>query len=37
MKRSTTIKMEAYELKGGRSVMKSIEIEDHKDARIGNG
>jgi hypothetical protein len=29
--------MESEELKGGRSMMKSMEIEEHGDARIGNG
>jgi hypothetical protein len=29
--------MESWELEGERYVMKSMEIEDHKDAGIGNG
>jgi hypothetical protein len=29
--------MESYKLKGERFVMKSMEIENHKDARIDNG
>jgi hypothetical protein len=29
--------MESQELQGGRFVMKSIEIENHWDVKIGNG
>jgi hypothetical protein len=29
--------MELEELKGGRSVMKSMEIKNHKDVGISNG
>jgi len=37
VKWSTTTKMESQKLKGGRFVMKSIEIENHKDVGINNG
>jgi hypothetical protein len=37
IKRSTTTKMESKELEGGRSMMKSMEIKEHEDARINNG
>jgi hypothetical protein len=29
--------MESEELEGGRSMMKSMEIKEHEDARINNG
>jgi hypothetical protein len=29
--------MESEELEGGRSMMKSMEIEEHGDVRISNG
>jgi hypothetical protein len=29
--------MELEKLEGGRPMMKSMEIEEHGDARIGNG
>jgi hypothetical protein len=29
--------METWELKGGRSMMKSMGIEDHRDEGIDNG
>jgi hypothetical protein len=29
--------MESNELKGGRSMMKSMEMENHGDGTIGNG
>jgi hypothetical protein len=34
---STTTKMESQELQSGKSIMKSMEIEDHMDAKISNG
>ncbi len=37
MKESTTTKMESNELDHGRSLMKSMEIEDHREVGIGNG
>jgi len=37
VKWSTTPKMELNEWKGGRYVMKYMEMEYHGDGRIGNG
>jgi len=37
MRQSTTTRMESNELDRGRSTMKSMEIEDHGEAGIGNG
>jgi hypothetical protein len=37
MKQSTTTRMESNELDHGKSMMKSMEIEDHGEAKINNG
>jgi hypothetical protein len=37
VKQSTTTKMESYDSKNGRFVIKSMEIEDHGNATINNG
>jgi hypothetical protein len=37
VKRTTTIRMESNELDHGKYMTKSMEIEDHGEARISNG
>ncbi len=37
VKQSTTTKMELYQLEGERFVIMYMEIDEHDDARIGNG
>jgi hypothetical protein len=37
MRQSTTTKMESNELNYGKSMMKSMEIEDHGETGIENG
>jgi hypothetical protein len=37
VKRTTTTKMESLKIKGGRFVMKCMEIEKHENTWIDNG
>jgi hypothetical protein len=36
VKQSTTTKMESNEVEGGRFVMKSMEMENHGNGKVGN-